>query len=101
VAAVAYELLKPGGTVILFREPTLALLRRKRDHGIEDDYGNFEQEDTSAGNLRTLDRAGFVGARKIPAAGSLRRRKALLHPPLSWLNGILYAEFTYVATRPG
>ena len=97
VAEVARRLLRPGGTLLLFREPTIALLRRHRDHGIEDDYGSFESEDTKRGYLKTLREAGFVGPRAVQAAGSLRERRFLLKPPASWLNGIAFAEYTYVA----
>ena len=97
VAKVAHRLLRPGGTLLLFREPTIALLRRHRDHGIEDDYGSFESEDTKRGYLKTLREAGFVGPRAVQAAGSLRERRFLLKPPVSWLNGLAFAEYTYVA----
>jgi SAM-dependent methyltransferase len=100
VAKVACRLLRPGGRVLLFREPTLALLQRTRDHGIEDAHGSFESEDTRRGYLRTLREAGFADARAVPAAGSLRRRAFLLKPPWSWLNGIAFAEYAYVARRP-
>ncbi|HEY3188980.1 MAG TPA: class I SAM-dependent methyltransferase, partial [Solirubrobacteraceae bacterium] len=42
LARVAHDLLRPGGTLFLHREPTLALLRRSRDHGREGRHGNFE-----------------------------------------------------------
>jgi SAM-dependent methyltransferase len=100
VAKVARRLLRPGGKLLLFREPTLALLRRNRDHGIEDEYGSFESEDTRRGYLRTLREAGFEAARAAPAAGSLRERTFLLKPPFSWLNGIAFAEYVYVASAP-
>jgi SAM-dependent methyltransferase len=99
VARIAQRLLRPGGQLLLFREPTLALLRRNRDHGIEDDYGSFESEDTRRGYLSTLRKAGFSHARAVPAAGSLRERTFLLRPPLRWLNGIAFAEYVYVAVR--
>ena len=75
------------GLPIYRREPTLALLRRTRDHGVEDEYGSFESEDTRRGYLATLRAAGFSGVRAAPAAGSLRERTYLLKPPLRWLNG--------------
>ncbi len=103
LASVAFDLLRPGGRVLLHREPTLALLRRTRDHGIEDDHGAFEHEYTSGGYLRFLRDAGFVEARKVPAPGAIRgaRARAVLRPPLSWLNGIAFAEYAYTARRPG
>ena len=102
LAAVALELLRPGGVLLLHREPTLAVLRRSRDHGIEGQHGDFEREYTSRGYLRQLRTAGFVDARKIPAAGGFsgRRARTLLHPPLRWLNGIAFAEYAYTASRP-
>lgn len=102
LAAVALQLLRPGGIVLLHREPTLALLRRSRDHGIEGEHGDFEREYTSRRYLRHLRTAGFVDARKIPAAGGFAglRAQALLQPPLRWLNGIAFAEYAYTARRP-
>ena len=101
LARVAHELLRPDGQVLLFREPTLAVLRRTRDHGIEDEYGSFEHEATARGYERILRDAGFADVRRVPAAGSFRGRRAqaLLRPPLKWLNGIAFAEFSYVARR--
>ena len=99
MAKVAHALLRPGGTLLLFREPTLALLRRNRDHGVEDDYGSFESEDSKRGYLRTLRAAGFAEARASQGAGSLRERSFLLKPPARWLNGIAFAEYVYVAVR--
>ncbi|WP_028065707.1 class I SAM-dependent methyltransferase [Solirubrobacter soli] len=99
IAKVAFRLLRPGGRLLLFREPTLALLRRNRDHGIEDEYGSFESEDSRRGYLRTLRAAGFADARASQGAGSLRERAFLLRPPLRWLNGIAFAEYVYVAVR--
>ena len=37
--------------------------------------------------------------RAARAAGSLRERTYLLKPPLRWLNGIVFAEYVYVAVR--
>lgn len=101
LARVAYELLRPGGVCLLHREPTLALLRRTRDHGVEDEHGAFEHEYTARGYLAHLRAAGFHDARKVRAAGSFRgvKARALLRPPLAWLNGIAFAEYGYVATR--
>lgn len=101
LARVAWELLRPGGRFLLFREPTLALLRRTRDHGEEDKHGDFEREYTAAGYLAHLRAAGFV-ATKHRASGGWRtaRAQAILRPPLAWLNGIAFAEYTYVGRRP-
>jgi SAM-dependent methyltransferase len=101
LARVAFDLLKPGGSFVLFREPTLSLLRRSRDHGVEDDHGAFEHEYFRRGYLDHLRAAGFepYSAR---AAGSFRTpvARALLRPPLSWLNGIAFSEYTYVGRKP-
>lgn len=101
LAAVAFELLRPGGTVLLFREPTLALLRRTRDHGVEGDHGSFEHEYTARGYERALRAAGFGAVRRVGAPGATGRRgRLLMRPPLSWLNGIAFAEYAYLGTRP-
>lgn len=101
LARVAWELLRPGGRFVLFREPTLALLRRTRDHGEEDEHGDFEREYTAAGYLAHLRAAGFV-ATKHRASGGWRsaRARAILRRPLAWLNGIAFAEYTYLGRRP-
>jgi SAM-dependent methyltransferase len=101
VAGIAHDLLRPGGSVVLFREPTVVPLRRGRSHGVEDEHGSFEREYRPSTYLDFLRRAGFE-ARKVPASGGFRSLKdrALLHPPLSWLNGVLFGEYTYVGRRP-
>jgi len=101
LARVAYDLLRPGGTLLLFREPTLALLRRTRDHGIEGKYGEFEHEYTVRGYLNHLYGAGFRTPSAVPVSGGFRRRRQrwAVHPPLAWLNGIVFAEFSYTARR--
>jgi SAM-dependent methyltransferase len=100
LAGVAHRLLRPGGTILLFREPTLALLRRSRDHGLEGEHGSFEHEDTARGYERRLRTAGFHAVRRVAAPGATGRRgRLLMRPPLSWLNGIAFAEYAYVATR--
>src|SRR5262249_55610985 len=68
---VAQALLRPGGRFILSREPTLSLLRRRRDHGVEDEHGSFEREYDARDYLRFLEQAGFA-ASKSPAAGGFR-----------------------------
>ena len=101
LAGVAYDLLRPGGQVLLFREPTLALLRRTRDHGIEGRHGTFEHEYTARGYLGYLRAAGFQAARAVPVAGGFvrRRQRWAARPPLAWLNGIAFAEYSYTARR--
>jgi SAM-dependent methyltransferase len=101
LARVAHELLRPGGTVLLFREPTLAVLRRTRDHGVEGEHGEFEHEYTARGYLDHLYRAGFQAPRAVPVAGGFRRRRQRWagRRPLAWLNGIAFAEYAYVARR--
>jgi SAM-dependent methyltransferase len=100
-ARVAFDLLRPGGTFVAFREPTLSLLRRRRDHGVEDDHGSFEHEYFAREYLEHLRSAGF-DANRAPAAGGFRTplERALLRPPLAWLNGVLFSEFTYFGRRP-
>jgi SAM-dependent methyltransferase len=102
LARVAFRLLRPGGTVLLTREPTLALLRRSRDHGLEGRYGSFEHEETAEGYEQRLRAAGFADVRRVSASGGFesRRDRALLHPPLAWLNGIAFAEYAYLGRRP-
>ncbi len=101
LAGVALRLLRPGGTVLLFREPTLALLRRTRDHGLEGSHGCFEHEDSARGYERRLRAAGFEDVRRVAARGATGRRgRLLMRPPLSWLNGIAFAEYAYVGRRP-
>ena len=101
LARLAYDLLRPGGELVLHREPTVSLLRRSRDHGIEDEHGSFEREYSSQEYLDQLRAAGFE-PRRAPAAGGFAtpRARALLRPPLSWLNGVAFSEFTYVGRKP-
>jgi SAM-dependent methyltransferase len=100
IARVAYDLLRPGGRFVLFREPTVPSLGRRRDHGVEDEHGSFEREYRPSGYLEFLRQAGFE-ARKVPASGGFRslRARALLRPPMAWLNGVLFSEFTYVGRK--
>jgi SAM-dependent methyltransferase len=100
LARIAHDLLRPGGRLVLTREPTLSLLRRSRAHGEEDEHGSFEHEYDAAGYLRHLRAAGLE-ASKHRASGGWRtpRARALLRPPLAWLNGILFSEYTYVGER--
>jgi SAM-dependent methyltransferase len=101
MARVAYDLLCPGGRVVLFREPTVTPLRRRRDHGVEDEHGAFEREYRPNTYVDFLRRAGFE-ASKFPASGGFRslKARALLRPPMAWLNGVLFSEYTYVGRRP-
>jgi SAM-dependent methyltransferase len=101
LARVAHDLLRPGGLFVLFREPTLSLLRRRRDHGVEDEHGSFEREYLPSGYLRHLRAAGFEAAKHRASGGwRTRRGRATTRPPLAWLNGILFSEFTYVGRKP-
>lgn len=100
-ARVAYDLLRPGGVFVLLREPTLSVLRRARNRGIEDRHGSFEHEYFAGDYLRYLRDAGFEARRARAAGGfSSARARAILRPPLSWLNGILFSEFSYVGRKP-
>ncbi|MEA2150680.1 MAG: hypothetical protein QOD69_2510 [Solirubrobacteraceae bacterium] len=48
----------------------------------------------------TLRAAGFDAVRRVAAPGATGRRgRLLMRPPLSWLNGIAFAEYAYVARR--
>jgi SAM-dependent methyltransferase len=100
LARVARDLLRPGGRLVLTREPTLSLLRRSRDHGEEDEHGSFEHEYDAAGYLRHLSAAGLTASKHRASGGwRTRRARALLRPPLAWLNGVLFSEYTYVGER--
>jgi SAM-dependent methyltransferase len=101
MARVGYDLLRPGGVFVLHREPTLSLIKRSRDHGVEGEHGDFEREYDWWQYLRFLREAGFE-ASKHPAASSFsnERERARLRPPLSWLNGVAYSTFTYVGRKP-
>jgi SAM-dependent methyltransferase len=94
-------LLKPGGHAMLFREPTLSLLRRKRERTVEDEHGEFEHGYDWWDYLRFLRRAGLE-ARKVRSTHSFTaaRDRLRLRPPLSWLNGTLWSVFTYVGRKP-
>jgi SAM-dependent methyltransferase len=101
-ARVAFDLLRPGGQVLLLREPTLAFLRRTRDHGIEGEHGDFEHEYRRPEYVAFLRRAGFdarsVGVRWFHTSGW---RRVLYHPPLTWLSGALRGHYVYVGKKPG
>jgi SAM-dependent methyltransferase len=102
LAGVAFDLLKPGGTVVLHREPTLSLLRRTRDHHEEGKHGDFEHEYFARQYLEQLAQAGFERCSKHPAPlGFSPWRRAWSRPPLSWLNGIVFGSYSYVGHKPG
>jgi len=101
LADVLFELTKPGGTVLLLREPTLTLLAKTRDHGIEAAYGDFEREYRGREYVNFLSRAGFrarsVGVRWFHTSGI---RRVLYRPPLTWLSGPLRGHYVYVGSKP-
>ena len=101
LAGVIAALLKPGGCAVLLREPTLAVLRRNRDHGEEGKHGSFEREYDSRGYLSFLAGAGLE-ASKHPVRHGFRslRDRAIGAPPLSWLTGILFSRYVYVGRKP-
>lgn len=101
IARIAYDLLRPGGTFVLFREPTLALLRRRSPVRAEDEHGEFEREYDWWQYLRFLRAAGFK-ATKHRASVGFRTRKArgYVTPPFAWLNGIRFANYTFVGRKP-
>ena len=101
MARVAHGLLRPGGSFVLHREPTLSLLRRSRPHGVEGEHGDFEHEYPAREYLQFLEEAGFA-ARKAPAAAGFRTLRQRLHhvPPFSWLNGVVFSEYVYVGVKP-
>jgi len=101
MARVGFDLLRPGGCLVLFREPTVTPLRGRRDHGIEDEHGSFEREYRPDTYVEFVREAGFEAA-KFPASGGFDsvKARALLRPPMSWLNGVLFSEYTYVGRRP-
>jgi SAM-dependent methyltransferase len=100
LARRAYDLLRPGGTFVLHREPTLSLFRRTRPHGLEGEHGAFEHEYDARVYLRFLREAGFE-ARKAPAPTDYSNAldRARMRPPLSWLNGITFSMYTYVGVK--
>jgi SAM-dependent methyltransferase len=99
---VLFDLTKPGGAVMLMREPTLNFLKHTRDHGITDDYGNFEREYYRPQYLAFLRDAGFearsVGVRWFHSS---RWRRAIYHPPITFLSGALRGHWVYLGRKPG
>jgi SAM-dependent methyltransferase len=102
LADVVFELTKPGGAALLLREPTLTVLKRRRDHGLEAAHGDFEHEYRRQQYVDFLASAGFqarsVGVRWFHAGGL---RRALYRPPLTWLSGPLRGQYVYVGRKPG
>jgi SAM-dependent methyltransferase len=100
-ARVCFDLLRPGGTLMLLREPTLTATHRRRDHGIEADHGTFEREYRRGEYVGFLRRAGFearsVSVRWFHSSGW---RAVLYHPPLTWLSGLLRGHYVYVGRKP-
>ena len=94
-------LLRRGGQLLLFREPTLSWFVRDRGTTVEDEHGDFEHGYTWRGYTGFLERAGLV-ASKVPATHSytVLRARVRLHPPLSWLNGTVFSTFTYHGRKP-
>ena len=72
MARVAYDLLRPGGRIVLFREPTLTPLRRRRDHGVEDEHGAFEREYHPTPTSTSCDTPASRRASSPPRAASAR-----------------------------
>jgi hypothetical protein len=101
IARVMFDLAKPGGFVMLMREPTLNFLKHTRDHGITDDYGDFEREYYRPEYLAFLRDAGFearsVGVRWFHSS---RWRRAIYHPPITFLSGILRGHWVYLGRKP-
>lgn len=100
-AGVIFDLTAPGGTVLLLREPTLALLLRSRDHGLEGAHGDFEHEYTKDEYVEFLTGAGFdaraVAVRWFYASGW---RRLVYRWPLTLLSGPLRGYYAYVGRRP-
>ena len=98
---VLFDLTKPGGSVMLMREPTLNFLKHTRDHGITDDHGSFEREYYRPQYLAFLRDAGFdartVGVRWFH---STPWRRAIYHPPITFLSGVLRGHWVYLGRKP-
>ncbi|MGI8631082.1 MAG: class I SAM-dependent methyltransferase [Solirubrobacterales bacterium] len=75
LASTCFSLLRPHGRVLLMREPTLSLLRRTRDHGIEDLHGDFEREYRRGEYEGLLAGAGFRAVQSVGAPGDLGTRR--------------------------
>lgn len=101
LARVAYSILRPGGRFVLHREPTLAVLRRVRDHGVEAAHGDFEHEYDRWVYVRHLREAGFEARSHLASVGTRGRARLYVRVPFRWLNGIAFANYTYVGVKPG
>lgn len=101
ISRVLFELTKPGGAVMLMREPTLNFLKRTRDHGVAGEHGDFEREYYKPEFLRFLRDAGFdakaVGVRWFHSS---RWRRAIYHPPVTWASGVLRGHWVYLGRKP-
>jgi SAM-dependent methyltransferase len=101
LADVVYRLLRPGGTLFLHREPTLSLLRRTRPHELEDEHGSFEHEYFARQYVHFLRNAGFEARRaRAPVGFRTLRERAHHRPPLAWLNGLAFSEYSYIGVKP-
>jgi SAM-dependent methyltransferase len=100
LSRICFDLLRRGGTVVLFREPTLTPTHRKRDHGIEAEHGDFEHEYRRGEYVTFLRDAGFdarsIGVRWFHSGGW---RRVLYHPPLTLLSGPLRGHYVYVGRK--
>ena len=79
----------------------MSWLVRDREKTAEDEHGDFEHGYDWRGYTGFLERAGLT-ATKVPAVHSFTalRDRVRAVPPLSWLNGTLYSNFTYVGRKP-
>jgi len=101
LARVVFDLLRPGGTLLLLREPTLTSLRRSRDHGLEGQHGNFEHEYHEGEYLAFLRSAGFDASRvAVRSSYPSRWRRTLYRGPLALLIAELRGSYVYVARKP-
>lgn len=100
LAEVAFDLLRPGGTFLLLREPTLTRLHRSRDHGLEGRYGDFEHEYHEREYLGFLQSAGFDASRvAVRSAYPSRWRRALYRGPVALLIAELRGGYVYVGRK--
>jgi SAM-dependent methyltransferase len=102
LARVAHELLRPGGSFVLHREPVLAAWQRGRKPTVEDEHGDFERVYRAGEYLDFLREAGFE-ASKYPAVVGRRtlKRRAQGSPALRPLNGIAFSSWTFLGEKPG
>lgn len=101
LAGVIARLLRPGGYVVLLREPTLSILRRSRNHGEEGKHGSFEHEYFSRDYLGFLTGAGLAASKYPVQHGFSSQRDRLLATwPISKLNGVAFSRYLYVGRKP-